>query len=84
MSLWSSLWPSCLTVMALPGSSVASPVLSASRLYLSTRQGFVSYPFLLDGRVRDARVHAGLSTPAVARDGTVYVMSQRELNAYSR
>ncbi len=69
---------------ALPGPTIASPVLSGSRLYVSTRQGVVSYAFLLENRVRDARLHAGLSTPAVARDGTVYAMSQRELHAYSR
>lgn len=58
----------------LQGQTIASPALSVDYVYVSTSKGIHSRSFDLLERSIDA-IPAGLSSPAVAPDGTLYVVT---------
>jgi outer membrane protein assembly factor BamB len=68
---------------ALPASTVASPAATWTRIFVSTRSGLRAFSPDLTTFQTDGAISGGMSSPAVASDGTVYVVtSGGELIAY--
>lgn len=68
---------------ALPGASVASPALSANAVYVSFSGGMHTFSLDLSTYAVDGTLFGGLSSPAIAHDGTVYVVTRNgSLRAY--
>ncbi len=58
----------------LSGASLASPAVTGSHVYVSTIRELTTYSFDLMTRAHETSVQGGVSSPAVARNGTVYVV----------
>jgi outer membrane protein assembly factor BamB len=59
----------------LDGESVASPALSSGLVYVITSEGLYSFSANIESLFKNGRIKGGLSSPAVADDGTVYVVN---------
>lgn len=58
------------------GRSAASPVLTGSKLYVSSRADLASYSLDLRDHVHIHQGRGGLATPAVGADGTIYAVTE--------
>lgn len=58
------------------GHTIASPALTADRVYVSTTIGTVTYSFDLSSVALDIKSPGGMASPAVGDDGTIYVMKE--------
>lgn len=70
---------SLLQQRPLPANTAASPALTLDRAYLSTEDGVHSLSLDLQQQLEDASAPAGTSSPAVAEDGTLYVVTTNGL-----
>lgn len=62
--------------LPLPGKTIASPLLSGSRVYISEDREFLSLSFDLKTRVHlGIGNNGGLASPAIGSDGTIYTIS---------
>ncbi len=61
---------------AAPSASVASPALSANLVYVSSTGGLLAAAFDLSSYAAVTSIEGGLSSPAIAPDGTVYVVTR--------
>lgn len=66
---------SVLRTRRLGGATVASPALSGNRVYVSTTAGLVSLSLDFRDFVHVSDGRGGLATPAIGKDGTVYVVA---------
>lgn len=62
----------------MAGQSVASPALSADLAYVNATDGLYTFTFDLESFFRNGQVKGGLSSPAIAKDGTVYVVDRNK------
>ncbi|MBI1883061.1 MAG: PQQ-binding-like beta-propeller repeat protein [Chlamydiae bacterium] len=63
-----------LNLFPLSAGTLASPILTASRVYLNLGRGVESFSLDLETYTLDGRFQGGLSSPTVGKDGTVYVV----------
>ena len=72
-----------ISKLDLGGSTVASPAVAADKVYVSTDVGLYSFTWDLNSFTRDGTARGGFSSPAIGKDGTVYmVTSDGQLRAY--
>jgi outer membrane protein assembly factor BamB len=60
------------------GAALGSPAISANQVYINAQEGLFSFSLALDNFIKNSNAQGGLSSPAIADDGTVYVVDRNK------
>lgn len=60
------------------GAALGSPAISGNRVYVNAQEGLFSFSLTLDDVDRNTMIGGGVSSPAIADDGTVYVIDRNK------
>lgn len=61
------------------GAALGSPAMSANFVYVNAQEGLFSFSLDLKDFTKNSIIPGGVSSPAIAEDGTVYAMGRNEI-----
>lgn len=67
-----------LNKFQMKGHTISAPAISADRVYVNAQDGLYSFSLDLKQHILNSDVQGGVSSPAIANDGTIYVIDRNK------